>query len=294
MNYICFQTKSKKIMYTKIIAFIIAVGFSFSINAQVETPQPSPSSKLEQKVGLTDVTVEYSRPGAKERTIFGDLVPYGKLWRAGANKNTMITFSDDVTVGKNTLKAGSYAIFVTPNKESWDVTFYSDTNNWGTPEKWDDSKVAAKATVKVHEVPFNVESFTIDINNLKNDSATLDMMWAKTYVSVPFSVPTDALTSATIDKVMAGPSVNDYYSAAVYYLNSGKDLNKAKQWIDMAVEKREKPAFWHIRQQSLIYAKLGDTAGAIKAAKRSLELATVAGNSDYVKMNEDSIAEWSK
>ncbi len=281
-------------MYTKVIAFVIAVGLSFSINAQVETPQPSPISKLEQKVGLTDVTVEYSRPGVKGRTVFGDLVPYGKMWRTGANKNTTITFSDDVVIGKKTLKSGTYAIFATPNKETWDIVFYTNTENWGTPENWDESNVAAKATVKAHQTPFNVESFTIDINNLTNEGATLDMMWEKTYVAVPFTVPTDALTSATIDKVMAGPSVNDYYNAAVYYLNSGKDLNKAKEWIDKAVELREKPAFWHIRQQSLIYAKLGDTKGAIKAAKRSLELATTAGNSAYIKMNTESIAKWSK
>ena len=137
-------------MYTKVIAFVIAVGLSFSINAQVETPQPSPISKLEQKVGLTDVTVEYSRPGVKGRTVFGDLVPYGKMWRTGANKNTTITFSDDVVIGKKTLKSGTYAIFATPNKETWDIVFYTNTENWGTPENWDESNVAAKATVKAH------------------------------------------------------------------------------------------------------------------------------------------------
>ena len=137
----------------------------YSVNAQVKTPQPSPSAKLEQKVGLTDVVLEYSRPGVKGRTIFGDLVPYGKLWRTGANKNTMITFSTDATVDGQTLKAGSYAIFTKPGLESWDVYFYSDTENWGTPKDWDDAKVAAKTTAKVYPVPFNVESFSMDIND---------------------------------------------------------------------------------------------------------------------------------
>ena len=105
--------------------------------------------KIEQKVGLTDVSVQYSRPSMKGRTIFGDLVPYGKLWRTGANQNTMVTFSTDVMVGESTLKAGSYAIFSKPNKDNWEVIFYSDTNNWGTPQKWDDSKVAAKVNAKV-------------------------------------------------------------------------------------------------------------------------------------------------
>ena len=281
-------------MYTKIIAFLIVVGFSFTINAQVKTPQPSPFSKVEQVVGMTDVTIEYSRPGVKDRTIFGELAAYGKTWRTGANKNTTIAFSDDVTIDGQILKAGTYALYTVPNKKSWEVIFYTDTNNWGTPQEWDESKVAVKTSAKVHEVPFIVESFTLDINNLRDSSATLDIMWEKTYVSVPFEVPTDKNATASIEKAMAGPSVNDYYNAAVYYLKSSKDLNQAKVWIDKAVEMREKPAFWHIRQQSLIYAKLGKTKDAIKAAKRSLELATEAGNSNYIKMNKESIAQWSK
>ena len=149
----------------------MAIAFTFSVNAQIETPQSSPASKLEQRVGLTDVTLEYSRPGVKGRAIFGDLVPYDKLWRAGANKNTMVTFSDDVTIDGQTLKAGSYAIFVKPMKGSWEVFFYTDTNNWGNPQNWDDAKVAAKTTVKTYEVPFNVETYTIDVNQISNNGA---------------------------------------------------------------------------------------------------------------------------
>ena len=281
-------------MIKKLIALVLLVGFNYTINAQVQTPQPSPFAKIEQKVGLTDVTIEYSRPGVKGRTIFGDLVPFGKTWRTGANANAKITFGNDVTVGETTLKAGTYAIFTVPNKESWEVLFYTDSDNWGTPQKWDASKVAAQVSAKVFELPFNVESFTIDINNLQSDSATLGIFWEKTYISIPFSVPTDEVANASIDKTMAGPSVNDYFSAAKYYFDSDKDLNKARGWIDTAVALRKEPAFWHIRLQSLIYAKLGDKKGAIDAAKRSLELATKAGNDDYAKMNQESIAEWTK
>ena len=281
-------------MIKKIIALVLFVGLTYTTNAQIETPQPSPSSKVEQTVGLTDVTIEYSRPGVKGRTVFGDLVPYNKIWRTGANGRTKITFSDDVTIDGNELKAGTYAIFSIPTATSWEVIFYTDYEGGGAPAKLDESKVAAKVTAAVHEIPFNVESFTIDINNLKNDSATLEIIWEKTFVAVPFSVPTDKVASASIEKTMAGPSANDYYSAAVYYLNADKDLNKAKEWIDKAIEMREKPAFWQIRQQSLIYAKLGKKRKAIKIAKKSLELATEAGNDDYIKMNKESIAEWTK
>jgi len=277
----------------KITLMIIALALSISANAQVQTPQPSPFCKVEQKVGLTDVTLEYSRPGVKERTVFGDLVPYGKLWRTGANKNTTITFSTDVTVDGQNLEAGSYAIFTTPNPDSWDVVFYSDTNNWGTPQNWDDSKVAAKTTVKSYPMEYSVESFTMDISNLKNSSATLAILWDKTYLAVPFEVPTDTAVLASIESTMNGPSANDYFSAAVYYLQEGKDMAKATKWIDKAVDMtKDQPRFWFLRQQSLIHAAAGDKEGAISAAKKSLAEAEEAGNADYVKMNKDSLKEW--
>ena len=277
---------------------LIALIFTFAINsnAQVETPQPSPFSKVEQKVGLTDITIEYSRPGVKGRTIFGGLEQFGTTWRTGANKNTTITFSTDATIAGKTLKAGSYAIFTKLNSaKQWDVIFYSDTNNWGTPGKWDDSKVAAIANVDVMEIPFNVETFTIDINNITNKGGTIELIWEKSYAAIPFTVPTDTLVSASIDKVMDGPSPGDYYSSAVYYLQEGKDINKAKMWIDKAINMtKDTPRFWYLRQQSLIYAEAGDVKGAIAAAKESLRLAKENKNDNYVRMNEASIAEWTR
>lgn len=276
----------------KIILLAFIGILSLSVSAQITTPQPSPTSKIEQKVGLTDVTVEYSRPSMKGRTIFGDLVPYGPMWRFGANKNTTITFSDNVTISGQDVKAGSYAIFAKPSEKSWEIYFYADTNNWGTPREWDESKVAAKVTADVHAVPFNVETFTLDINNLTNSGATLDVMWEKTFVNIPFTVPTDVAVQASIDKVMNGPEAGDYFSAAVYYLQEGKDMDKAKMWIDKAVDlTKDKPRFWYLRQQSLIYAASGDIKGAIKAAEASL---AANPNADYKKMNEESIAKWSK
>ncbi len=277
----------------KLLLILMTFTMAYSVNAQIETPQPSPTGKIEQVVGLTDVSLEYSRPAMRGRTIFGNLVPYGKLWRTGANKNTTITFSNDVTVDGQTLKAGSYAIFTTPNAESWDVVFYSDTNNWGTPQKWDDTKVAAKTTVKTYPIPMNIESFTISFDDLTNSSAVLGIMWEKVYVGVKFEVPTDNAVVASIKKAMNGPGANDYYSAAVYYLQEGKDIKEAQKWIDKAVDMtKEQPRFWFLRQQSLIHAKAGDKAGAIKAAKASLAGAEARGNADYVKMNKDSLKEW--
>lgn len=276
----------------KFLLFVFIAAVTTSAEAQIKTPAPSPSQKIEQKVGLTDVTLEYSRPSMRGREIFGALVPYNELWRTGANGNTKITFSDEVTVGGTTLKAGSYAIFTKPGVQSWEVYFYSDSDNWGTPEKWDDTKVAAKVSAPVFPMPMEVQTFTMIFDDLTNNSANLGLLWEKTYVGVPLIFATDKAVSASIDQVMNGPSANDYYSAAVYYLESGKDINMAKTWIDKAISLREQPAFWYHRQQSLIYAKAGDKKGAIKAAKTSLKLAEEAGNADYIALNKKSLAVW--
>ncbi|OEJ98536.1 dihydrolipoamide dehydrogenase [Flavivirga aquatica] len=277
----------------KLLFMLLAFATVCTVNAQVKTPQPSPFSKIEQKVGLTDVTLEYSRPSMRDRAIFGNLVPYGKLWRTGANANTKITFSDAVVISGQTLKAGTYAIFTKPNEKSWEVIFYADADNWGTPKTWDDTKVAAKATVDVIKMPVKIETFTMTFDDLTNKSAALGILWEDVYVGVTFEVPTDKGVSASIESVMNGPGARDYFSAAVYYLQEGKDINKAKTWIDKAIEiSKDNPPFWMLRQQSLIHAKAGDKKGAIAAAKKSLAGAEKAGNADYVKMNKDSLKEW--
>lgn len=275
----------------KLITLAAAIFLSFAMNGQMMTPAPSPFSKLKQTVGLTDIVVEYSRPSMKGRTIFGGLVPYDKLWRTGANARTKITFSDDITFGGTEVKAGSYGLLTVPGMSSWDVILYQEADGGGLPQEWDDNKVAAKVTAEVGELPWDVESFTIVLGDLTNTSATLGFFWEKTRASVKIEVPTDAKASKSIEATMAGPSANDYFAAASYYFESGKDLQKAKAWIDKAVEMNDR-AFWVMRVQSLIYAKMGDTKGAIEAAKRSLAVAKEAGNDDYVRMNTASLKEW--
>lgn len=266
---------------------------TISLEAQVMTPQPSPAAKLIQIVGLTEVTIEYSRPSMKGRDIMGALVPYGELWRTGANRNTVITFGDAVTFGDQELAAGSYAIYTRPGKALWEVFFYTDTDNRGTPSEWDANKVAA--TVEVEPTNGNdIETFSFWISNLHNNGATLNMGWSDTRIALPFGVPTVAKASASIEKTLANdPKHRDYYSAAVYYLQEGQDLQQAKSWIAKAIEGKD-DAYWYYRQQSLILAALNDTKGAISAAKQSLALAEKAGNQDYIRLNTNSIAEWSK
>lgn len=272
--------------------FLFLLAFGTTAIAQVTTPQPSPFQTIEQKVGLTDITVEYSRPSMKGRTIYGDLVPFGAKWRTGANANTKITFSDDVTIGGSAVKAGSYAVYSVPGEKSWDIMFYSDSNNWGLANPWDDSKVVAKVTSEVWSMEMPVETFTITFDDVSNNSVNLGIIWENTYVRATIEVPTDAAVMASIENTMAGPSGNDYYAAAVYYLQEGKDMKQAQKWVDKAISMRKDPAFWMYRQKSLIHAKMGDKQGAVAAAKTSLDLARKAGNKDYVALNEKSLKEW--
>ncbi len=279
-------------MTKKLLIALLFVGV-ISANAQIKTPAPSPFSKVEQVVGLTDVTLEYSRPAMRERTIFGNLVPFDKVWRTGANARTKITFSDDVTIAGDTLKKGTYAIFTKPAADSWEVYFYTDYAGGGAPRNWDDSKVALKTTAKTESMPMPVQSFTMSFDDLNETSGVIGMLWENTYVGVKFNVPTDAITSKSIESVMSGPSANDYNNAASYYRKNSKDLKQALIWSTKATE-LNKNAYWMMREKSLIHAAMGDKKGAIEAAKKSMEVAEKAGNADYVKMNKESIAEWLK
>jgi len=277
--------------------FIVAIAIMFALTgaeAQVRTPQPSPKSVLEQVVGLTNVTIDYSRPSAKGRTIFGDLVPFGKLWRTGANANTTVSFSEDVVIDGKTLKKGKYSIFTTPKADNWEVIFYTDTDNWGNPEQWSDAKVALRTNVKPETLNRYVESLTIGINNLDNDAANLEIAWEKTVVAVKFAVPTKATALESIKKALSGPTANDYFASAQYFYQTGDDFKTALEYVNKALELNAEKPFYYNRLKSLIQAKLGDKKGAIETAKISLASAEAAKNNDYVKMNKDSISEWSK
>ena len=276
----------------KLALSLCFVGTSF-LYGQVQSPQPSPAAQLMQTIGLTEVSISYSRPSAKGREVIGNLVPFGQVWRTGANKNTTIHFSDPVVIEGKKLSAGTYAIYSKPSASSWEVYFYTDTENWGLPEKWDPAKVAAAVQV-IPATTSPLESFSIWISDLTHNDGVLNIGWENTMLALKIEVPTHEKAMASIEKTLANnPKERDYYSSAVYYLQSGQDLQQAKEWIHKAIEMNDKP-YWYFRQQSLILAALKDTKAAIEAAKKSLSRAQEAGNMDYVKMNTESIAEWSQ
>lgn len=278
----------KKLFFTTIVALGVT-----AVTAQIQRPMASPQGKVEQKVGLTDVKVEYYRPSKNGRTVFGEVVPFGELWRTGANENTKFTASDAVVFGKDTLKAGTYAIFTKPAADSWEVIFYTDVTNWGTPDEWDEKKVALRVNAKVSALNDVVETFTISMDNVTTKAADLTFSWDKTRASLNFTVPTAVKMQANIDKVMAGPSSGDYYAAAEFYYKEKKDLKKALEWVNKAVEQRP-DAYWMLRLKSQLQAETGDIKGAIATAKLSMAAAEKEGNKAYVDMNKASIEEWSK
>ncbi|MGX7668471.1 DUF2911 domain-containing protein [Flavobacterium pedocola] len=281
----------KKIVLTAVFAFA-----TLAMQAQVKTPQASPVSKVEQTVGLTNVDIEYSRPSIKGRTVFGELVPYGKLWRTGANANTIIAFSEDVTIDGKILKKGKYALYTLPKADSWEVIFYSNTDNWGLPEKWDEANVAVRTIVKPENLSRKVETFTIGVNNVDNDYAYLELSWEKTLIPVKFEVPTQKVALKSIEATLAGPTANDYFASAQYLYQSNGDMKKALVWVNKACDmtKEKETPFWYLRLKSLVLAKNGDKVGAVETAKLSLAAAEKVNNQDYVKMNKDSISEWTK
>jgi hypothetical protein len=278
----------------KKLSIFLALFLVGSAVAQVKTPQPSPRAEIKQTVGLTEVEVSYSRPSSKGRIVYGNLVPFGRVWRTGANLNTTVSFSDDVTIDGKSLKKGTYALFTIPKADSWDIIFYTNIENWGVPDPWDESKVALKTTAKTQILSRPIETFTIGINGLDNNYGHLEISWERTLVAVKFEVPTEKTAMASIQKVMAGPAAGDYFSAAQYYYQSGGDMKTALEYVNKAIGMNKEAPFWYTRQKSLIQAKLGDRNGAIETAKLSLAAAQKANNQDYVKMNQDSIAEWSK
>jgi hypothetical protein len=278
----------------KIIVVLAVFMSQFAVQAQIKTPQASPRAIVSQMVGLTEVELNYSRPGAKGRPVFGNLVPFGKLWRMGANENTTISFSDDVIIDGKTLKKGKYALYSVPRIESWDIIFYTSTDNWGLPQEFDETKVVLRTTVKEEALSKPVESLTINISGLDTSSAYLEIFWENSFVALKFEVPTQKTAMASIEKVLNGPSANDYYSAANFLFQTNTDIAKSLVYVNKSLELSKDKPFWFLRLKSLIQAKQGDKSGAIETAKLSLEAAEEAKNQDYVKMNRDSIAEWSK
>lgn len=270
-----------------IVIFLIATVMQPALHAQLKVPAPSPTQTVKQDFGISSIELSYSRPGKKGRTIFGDVVPYGKVWRTGANQATTLTFGDEVTIGGTKIPAGKYGLLSMPGKDSWTliITKQLDVTSAAAYKPEND---VARVTAKPMAIKDNVETFTMEFANVTSNSCKLHLMWDKTAVSIPITTDVDSKVMAKIDEQMATEKP-PYYAAASYYFDNGKDLTKAKQWAQKAAAADPK-AYYVVHLLAKIQAKSGDKAGAIATAKKSIELSKEAKNDDYVRLNEKLIA----
>src|SRR5687768_170532 len=279
-------------MIRKLTLLSLAALIFFAADAQtLRTPAPSPLQTIKQDVGIGNIELSYSRPGMKGRKIFGDLVPYGNVWRTGANNATTINFADDVTIGNTKVKAGKYGLVTIPEKKSWTIIITKQLDVT-TPAVYKQDQDVVRVEANTMNMSESLENFTIQFANIKPNSLDLQLMWDKTAVSLPITTDVETKVMGQIDQLMNKDN-RPYFGAAMYYMESGKDLNQALAWFDKAVELQPN-AFWIHHQRANALAKLGKKDEAKIAAEKSKALATEQKNDDYVKLNEKLLAELGK
>ncbi len=276
----------KRFLHNMKQLFAIAlVAISLNSFAQaVKMPAPSPGQTIKQDFSLSFIEVNYSRPVIKGRTIFGDIVPFGKLWRAGANNPTKVTFGEDVKVAGKDLKAGSYQLMIIPTAKNWEIIFNKGTNGVFNYHPEED---VLKVTVPTNSLASSVESFTIQLGQVIANTCEIQIMWEKTSVSIPVTTEIDAKIAASIEKAMS-VDTKPYFESASYYFETGRDLKKALEWATKASEANPS-AYWVMHLKAKIQAKLGDKVGAKATALKSIELAKAGKNEDYVSLNQKLI-----
>lgn len=268
------------------VLFAASLLHSTGMAQGLKTPAPSTTTTVKQEFALSSIELSYSRPSMRGRTIFGDLVPYGKVWRTGANSATTLTFGEEVTIGGTKIPAGKYGLLTIPGQSQWTIIITKQLDVT-SPAAYKQDQDVVRLTANPMDVPFSLENFTIMFGNINASTCELWIIWDKTMVTVPISVDVDKKVMAQIDDAMKNDT-RPYFNAAMYYMDNNKDLNKALEWFNKAADQNP-TAFWVLHQKAKCLAKLGKKADAIATAKKSIELAQQAKNDDYVKLNEDLI-----
>ena len=269
----------KKLFFLAVALYIIN-----SIEAQqLTTPQPSPTATIKQNFALSNIEISYSRPGVKGRKIFGDLVPFGNVWRTGANNATTITFGEEVTIGGKKVAAGKYGLVTIPNANEWTIIITKQLDVT-SPAAYKQDQDVVRVMAKPEKTPFNIETFMITVDDIKSNSCNIGMGWENTWVSFPITADVDGKVMNQIKSTMEGDN-RPYFNAALYYIDNGKDLNKAVEWLDKAYAQNPE-AFWVLYQKARAQKMLGKKNDAVATSNKSIELAKKAKNDDYVSLNE--------
>lgn len=276
-------------MKKTILSFLVISSY-FVTTAQLNIPAPSPGASFTQKFGLTEIRVDYSRPGVKGRKIFGEVVPFGAIWRAGANDPTKFTTSDSITVAGMGLPKGSYVILVRPSQNEWEVIFNKNPSVSYTNYRPEDDVIKVK--VKTMRIEL-LESFTISVNNVGFNKCDLDFAWENTLVRLPLVNETDSKIMSQFQKKLDGPTAGEYQAMARYYYDMNKDTRRALELINASINKSSE-GISNLWLKSMIQARLNDKTGATQSATKSLELARKANNQEYIKLDEKNLGEWGK
>jgi tetratricopeptide (TPR) repeat protein len=283
LQSLIFAIQKQKIMIKKLTLAVMLGAFTLcSFAQQLNTPQPSPTQEVKQNFGLSKIELSYSRPAMKGRKIFGDLVPYGKVWRTGANQATTLTFGDEVTIGGTKIPAGKYGLLTIPDAGEWTVIITKQTDVT-SPAAYKQDQDVVRVKAKPVELGFQVESFTILIGDVTGNSCNLQLVWDNLAVALPITTDVDSKVSAQIKDLMEKDN-RPYFSAAMYYVETGKDLNQALAWLEKATAANP-DAFWMHYQKARVLAKLGKKQDALAASNKSVELAKAAKSDDYVALN---------
>lgn len=277
----------KKIILSIATAALLFLGTNV-VNAQIKLPPASSTQSVTQGLGIKNVSLTYQRPNAKDRVVFGNLVPFNEVWRTGANNIPNITFEEEVTIEGHKVPAGTYGILSIPTTTNWTIILSKNPKQWGAYQykKEDDF---LRFTVPSHKLNEKVETFTMEFEDVTTNSTRLTLSWEKTKVG--FKIVTDQSKEiiASIDQAMATDK-KPYFQAAQYYYSNNLDSKKAAEWINAADEGNTKAP--HIKYwKSRILAKAGDKAGAKKAALEGIEMAKAANNAEYIKLNTQALNE---
>ncbi|MCU0329591.1 MAG: DUF2911 domain-containing protein [Candidatus Kapabacteria bacterium] len=271
-------------MKSILVALLIA-ACTFAVSAQeLKLPVLSPTSTITQEFSTSKMEITYSRPSARGRAVFGEVVGWGEVWRTGANAATKITFGEDVSIGGKAVKAGTYALYSIPNKSQWEIILNKGVGNWGTGG-YSTADDVARFTVPAQSLPSNVETFTISIGDITFNSCTINLSWERVLVSIPVKAENEARLNASIDKAINNPTI-PYQQAATYYLETNQNLDKALTYADKAIEANPK-AFWLQFMKAKIAAKLGRKDVATAAANASIQLAKgTPYEAEYTRNNQ--------
>ncbi|MFT7066492.1 MAG: tetratricopeptide (TPR) repeat protein [Sediminicola sp.] len=250
---------------------------------------------MEQEVGLSKITIQYSRPAVKGRTVFGQLVPYSRIWRVGANASTKITLDSDIKVLGNTLSKGIYALYAFPNENTWEIVFHNTTTHWGDGRTaYDPAEDALRVTVIPEKIPYSQENFLITFDNITHNSLDMIWIWENAKIVVPMTVDThNAMLGEIAKQLHQNPTAQTYYEAARYYQEQGMEYPLALEYLNKAIALGGDTYYFH-RVKSLVEAALGDYKAALVSAQKSMVIAAKEGKDEFVRMNQENSINWKK